>query len=70
MNLACDNNENGAYIREHGGVEAIVAGMVAHRAVLEPQRQACGALMNLAFDDENQVYIREHGGVEAIVAGM
>eukprot|EP00960_Hanusia_phi_P000263 7420-Hanusia_phi.AAC.1 len=71
MNLAFENVENQVYIREHGGVEAIVSGMIAHRADLELQQDACGVLIILATRNEvNRAYIREHGGVEAIVAGM
>ena len=60
-NLACNNNDNQVNnddnqvkIAAAGCVEAVLATMTTHKGNADVQRQACWALMNIAFNDDTK----------------
>jgi hypothetical protein len=55
---------------EASGIEAVIAGMVAHKASALVQEQACAALRKLAHNIDNKITIGHAGGIGAVIAGM
>ncbi len=57
-------------IAEACGIEAVVAGMQAHKASVLVQEPACASLRSLAFNDSNKFKIAGAGGIEAVLSAM
>jgi hypothetical protein len=63
-------SEHRAFIRDRGGMKAVLDAMASHREHSELQLKACACLANLALEEYNIDILRRNGGIEAILSAM
>jgi hypothetical protein len=62
------NNKN--TVASHGGINAIINVMAAHRADVEVQHRGAWVLMRLSVDNNIEVQVGAAGGIQTLVAAL
>ena len=71
MSLTYNNHDIKTLVASEGGVEAILAAMMAHQNHLGLQEMGCGALDNVAWSDPAlQARVRDAGAVDIVEAAI